>query len=669
MAGRQDGVDRASAGLGKRGQGGRGEIEVVDLTGVADSNGEVDGSGLGTRSAGSKRPRTPFEPNKANLKANSRATYDTNKGEIDVWYDEQYSKSLGIPEYGRLKHSTAPWYQKLAAWQKENGHTTSPTKKRRLNDDTTAGSPLSANPRQARLEGDLVAVPEPPFDKLSDFEIMPNGNYACAHVNRRPPLECCRTGLSKHAKREAIKKSKVIWKKQVERLIDTGMLDMAHKEWENWVCMRLREKYQPALFKEQIERKVEREKQRRVDAEEEKGKRDGERGFVRQRVLQQQAVVRPRRRYPASPTEDDDSPPFVSYSPRPPVSTAHRQSMSDDIEAAQASFLASLTRTDPRQLRQYDALYRDAQYREALKEVPDFALLKKWYLAYFLKDKGQLLSAEQQRLLEDGDPSYVGRRRASNRPALATVDSLYSRATEDVARPAESVVTGKVQSALEAGQTVIQMASSPILLADPSTPAVASDLQDASPAPSAAQVMPTPFKLWNPETIDRELDRILASRPMVQGAAVSDSVPQQAPRTRSEASYLSSLPQSFATGNEAVDAEMRNMLQYAYQIEPPPHHSPEAEQLLRQGFEYSRADWQRYCDSYAHEGVGDLQPQAGDVPAVAEEPPVDGFDFGEPLTEEQLAVFDFDDPVGRELFAQHDARVAAAHAANLARCG
>lgn len=46
---------------------------------------------------------------------------------------------------------------------------------------------------------------------------------------------------------------------------------------------------------------------------------------------------------------------------------------------------------------------------------------------------------------------------------------------------------------------------------------------------------------------------------------------------------------------------------------------------------------------------------------------VDEFDFGELLDEEQLAVSEFDDPVGQQLFAQHDARVATAHAANLAR--
>ncbi|KAJ4338109.1 hypothetical protein N0V95_008144, partial [Ascochyta clinopodiicola] len=101
------------------------------------------------------------------------------------------------------------------------------------------------------------------------------------------------------------------------------------------------------------------------------------------------------------------------------------QNILEDIEAIQTSFLANLARTDPRQLRQLDTLYRDAQHRESLKEAPDFALLKKWYLAYFLKERRQPLSAEQLELLGEGDPSYAGRKRVGVGPALAAVDSLF----------------------------------------------------------------------------------------------------------------------------------------------------------------------------------------------------------------------------------------------------
>ncbi|KAJ4332922.1 hypothetical protein N0V95_009543, partial [Ascochyta clinopodiicola] len=156
-----------------------------------------------TLRTGSKRPSTDLETadtTPRHLKSNSRAIYDANKPEINTWYDKDHTAKLGIPQHGKPKHSTAPWYQKLLAWQTAHGHMpTPPRKKRKLNNssaqtvDITDPAVESRHPR--RLPGDTVPVPSPPFTSLSDFETMPNGNYACGHVHRNPPLECCEKGL------------------------------------------------------------------------------------------------------------------------------------------------------------------------------------------------------------------------------------------------------------------------------------------------------------------------------------------------------------------------------------------------------------------------------------------------------------------------------------------
>lgn len=223
-----------------------------------------------------KRSSTHLDGNNDDpkLKANSRAIYDANKKEIDTWCDETYSFEKGIPKHGKLLHSKAQWYEKLASWQKAHGQSHTPEKKRKLNNGVA--QPVKKQPqttkqrRETRLPDDKVDVPEYPFDKLEDYEAMPNGNYACAHFNRNPPGDCCKHGLSKRGKLEAIKKSIDVWKRQVERLIYDGKLDGKHKDWKNWVVEKLRKKYQPDLFKKQEAEKEEKLKARRQQEQRER---------------------------------------------------------------------------------------------------------------------------------------------------------------------------------------------------------------------------------------------------------------------------------------------------------------------------------------------------------------------------------------------------------------
>lgn len=100
------------------------------------------------------------------------------------------------------------------------------------------------------------------------------------------------------------------------------------------------------------------------------------------------------------------------------------------------------------------------------------------------------------------------------------------------------------------------------------------------------------------------------------------------------------------------------MLERAYQTEPTPDTTgSEDEQLLRQTFEQSRPNWQRYCDFVNRE-----QPLAEEAMPV-EQQPINEFDFGRPFSQQELAMFDdFDDEPS--LFVHYDAGTAAAQAAS-----
>jgi len=138
---------------------------------------------------------------------------------------------------------------------------------------------------------------------------------------------------------------------------------------------------------------------------------------------------------PTRPTLAPTPAPRLSTRPaaQRPVAPMRRRSDPDTITDTHITFLTELARTNPRLLRSHDALYHDAQYRENLKEQPDFERLGQWYLAYFLKQQRLPLSAEQSKLLESGDPGHDGKKCVGAVPALERVDELfgeYLRATK-----------------------------------------------------------------------------------------------------------------------------------------------------------------------------------------------------------------------------------------------
>ena len=83
---------------------------------------------------------------------------------------------------------------------------------------------------------------------------------------------------------------------------------------------------------------------------------------------------------------------------------------------------------------------------------------------------------------------------------------------------------------------------------------------------------------------------------------------------RAEIFYPSALPQSCATGNKAVDDEMKKLLEYAYQAELTSLNlvpqSSEDKDTLCQVIGDSRAHWQQYSNSYADDGVGSMDRRA-----------------------------------------------------------
>lgn len=529
-----------------------------------------------------ERSSAPLEAKTAGspgLKVDSRAIYNENKADIDTWFDIQYSAKLGLPKYGKLKHSNAPWYEKLASWQAARGDTVPPAKKHKATPPPTDPTPLDKR-RHAPLPGDTVEVPEHPFEQLSDFEPMPNGNYACAHVYRNPPAECCVRGLDKEAKLEAIKKSGEAWRKRVERLIDEGKLDKGHKTWKNWVSEKLREKYQPLLWKKQQEIKAERKRRKE---EEEQRRRGGGRGrtgravvgVVEREVAQKGEVVHPQRLPPARPaTTVAPSSPIHENPPQP--SRQIQCQSSNDIATTQSSFLANLARTNPRDMHCYDLHYHDAQHRENLKAYPDFERLKDWYMAFFLQETGQPLSVKQKNLLADGDPSYSGRTRVGA-PALTGVRSLFGEYLAGVRRRQTHSENGEggVRAEGKTSQALKQVTSVATLGTRVEVPDGALEARFASPAVFTAKAMDGHAEVCDRKTKDTELDRSIATRPVCR------SIPRQPVAAiagggtttfGSEASYLSDLPHAFATGNKLVDAEMSRMLRYAYQTTSPSTH-------------------------------------------------------------------------------------------------
>lgn len=594
---------------------------ALDLTEATDSDVRTPSPTTGT-----KRKNDDIESHERGgpkLTDDTRAIYDATRDEIDRWYDEQYTLRLGIPKHGKLKHSKEPWYVKLAAWQKHHGLIASPKKKPRPTPILTDTQPHPLRPDKACYPGDKTPVPEYPFASLLDFERMPNGNYACLHTNRNPPLECCRTGLDRAGKRQAIKKSIDVWRKRVERLIDEGRLDRRHMTWPNWYTGRLRAKYQPEYHREMERKRAERARGER----EELWRRMRGRGEVGGGVEEEEdeevmqldspsAVFSPND--PAASTTPIGMPqPMVVGHAQPFVPAAQQQGIAEDVAAAQTVFLANLARTNPRQLRAYESLYYDAQFREYQKESPEFPLLRKWYLAYFLREKGQPLDAEQKRVLDSGDPSQSGRKHAGGSAPLGVVNELFGeylqaarderevqRAHQESVKVEEQVIKGSMRARRAHLQGTGQQLLTSAPRAQPLNPADVFEETGATPmaCPDEQSTLDMPFDIWDSRIIDRELDRLLATRPMVLARPAARTVApalQQQTLLRSEVFYVSSLPQSFATGDGIIDSETEKMLQGAYQTDSKPRTSLQEEHILSQTAEESRMDWQRYCDFYA----------------------------------------------------------------------
>lgn len=179
--------------------------------------------------AGSKRDSTDVQEEDgeaARTAIDSRALYDANKTEMDTWYDKQHSIKLGSPKYNRFIHSNDRWFTKVAAWMIYKSLAQSTPKKRKLSSETVvsalkdAHENCSIRPNRMKYPGDRVAVSGYPFEKLTDFEPMQNGRYPCGHTDRIPLADCCINGFTKNTKGNAIRRSIVLWKQKVERLID-----------------------------------------------------------------------------------------------------------------------------------------------------------------------------------------------------------------------------------------------------------------------------------------------------------------------------------------------------------------------------------------------------------------------------------------------------------------
>jgi hypothetical protein len=567
----------------------------------------------------------------------TKALYEAHKAEIETWYDRDFSLKQGIPAGGRVLKSNHRWYQKVHAWMKAQGLAQSPRKKRRLNDGSSVSGmqeQRERKPHHVRYPGDLVGVPEYPLDRLEDYTVAPDGRYACSHVHLEPPRDCCRFGLTRSGKKAAIKKDVLRWKGRVEKLVDRKQLDRRHVTWPGWTVQELRRKYQPEVWeRQQLKKQADREKKRMEDKRQSRRREMGSGNAgeaAGQRTVQQSVSQRPaqitdaQQRNSARSTSTRATtaaiPALHPSAPSPiqrPIVPMRRRGDPNIITSAQATFLVEQARTNPRLLRSHEALYHDAQYREDRKEHPDFALLRKWYLAYFLKQQRQPLTSEQQAMLENGDPSREGRKRNKGVPTLGKVDKLFGEYLQ-IARAEETQRSqkGMQQPAPSAGQVSKQApsnsATSPVVQESSLAQAETYDFDelfgDTGKTPPVTPVeqfaSQTPFKVSSPEELESELDNILGRAPsQTAQPAVStvEAIARDTMTLRTKNSYLTTLPQAFATGNRSVDDKTQKLLEYAYQTATSQQHISEDERLLRRTVEDCKPDWQRYCDFFDDE--------------------------------------------------------------------
>lgn len=669
--------------------------------------------------AGTKRPSTDQQVSDDDEQAqavDTRAIYEANQEEIEQWYDEDFSRKQGIAPWGKALKCNHPWYQKVNAWMEMKGmnQNQTPRKKRKLNgarsDRSKPQEARRVKPHEIRHAEDRVSVPEYPDDQLSDYTRGPNGRYACSHLHLEPPKQCCKIGLRRPQKMQAIRKEVGRWKARVEKLIDGKQLDKRHKTWTDWTVPELRKKYQPALFEQQTARKkAEAERKRRQDERREKRRKEMADESARLLAAEQEAEQQPSTRRSASQTdpasahsEPTNDRPMVAPASHPlrtrSIAPMRRRNDPEKIVSAQAVFLSYLARTNPQLLRSHETLYRDAQYHESAKERPDFAQLREWYLAYFPQQQGQPLTVAQRAMLERDDPSQTGMELADGVPALESVNELfgeYLRAAKarTGARPAPSGGQLGPQSLQAPTQQLSQPVTTLTLSVEPSTVAVhagsstSSDTYDfddlfgdtdVTPLNEPAEqcVFQAPFRAMSPDELDSELDRILGLSPRqttqssTQTTRSSTLAAEPPMQDRSilptEVSYLNTVPQAFTTDNVAVDGEMQRMLECAFQTDSAPGEYTSMDgQLLQQTIGDCRPGWQR-CYNFL-----DDEQSLADGSASVEQWVADEFEFdiGETPSEEQLAVFgEFDSLGGQQLFAESDARMAAAQAASLAQC-
>ncbi|KAF3004373.1 hypothetical protein E8E13_009894, partial [Curvularia kusanoi] len=219
--------------------------------------------------------------------------YRYHKKEIDQWYDRHKAEKQGLNPTGKIKHSNDRWYQKMNVYMEFTGRTP-PVQRKGVESKFKKGleaglaKPEDYSPRRPdriKHPDDLVAVPEWPRDKLSDFEVGPTGRYACSHANRKPPAPCCTNGLDRKAKQQAIRKSINAWRANVERLINKGQLDQSHKTWEVWCDAGIRQEKQKEkaeqLAKQLGEEEYEKYKQRERLKERERMNKKQERSKAR----------------------------------------------------------------------------------------------------------------------------------------------------------------------------------------------------------------------------------------------------------------------------------------------------------------------------------------------------------------------------------------------------
>jgi hypothetical protein len=121
----------------------------------------------------------------------------------------------------------------------------------------------------------------------------------------------------------------------------------------------------------------------------------------------------------------------------------------------------------------------------------------------------------------------------------------------------------------------------------------ASRAQSSSPAPTTKTLNTdqAEFGEWKPKRARTQRNA---------GPLIDLTTPQQTIPLRSEVYYLTSLPQDFASGNEVVDKEMRELLGFAHHTDwTMPESVPEIEALLRTVVDDGKADWERYCQLFA----------------------------------------------------------------------